>query len=74
MLDGGPKSIIAVFIVVIALLIFDRRRLLNDLKEKDGNNRKEVLELIEKYHKSKADTNDALHSVMLVLTKIEMKM
>lgn len=76
LLHGDTRSIIGVLILAIMFLFYDRVRLIKELKQRDSEERTDrdaLIELIEKHHKAAMETNEALHSVMIVLTRIEAK-
>jgi D-ribose pyranose/furanose isomerase RbsD len=73
-LNGGSKSVLAILLIIIVVLIFERIKLQKEIAKRDEKEYKELLELTDKYYKSKSDSNDSMHSIMLVLTKIEMKL
>jgi hypothetical protein len=76
LLHGDTRSIIGVLILAIMFLFYDRVRLIKELKQRDSEERTDrdaLIELIEKHHKSSIETNEALYSVMIVLTRIEAK-
>lgn len=67
---GGSGAIISLLIVVIGFLIWDRRRILNELNEKDDK----LSEVIHNYYEATIDTTKALDSLRMVLIEIKAKM
>jgi hypothetical protein len=70
LLSGGATGVIALLILVITGLLWDRRRVFSDNAKKD-----QKLDIImENYYKSNAAVTDALSSIKIVLAEISVKL
>jgi hypothetical protein len=70
LLSGGPAGVIALLMLVIAGLLWDRRRVFTDNAKKD----QKLDVMIENYHKSSISVGDALSSIKIVLAEISVKL
>ena len=70
LLSGGPAGVIALLMLVIAGLLWDRRRVFADNAKMD----KKLDVMIENYYKSSISVGDALSSVKIVLAEISAKL
>lgn len=73
-LGGGAGGMIALLMLIIGLMIWDRIRLLNDLKHVTDSHKKELAELIDKYYSSRQDVKEAINEIKIVMAKIESKL
>jgi len=70
LLAGGPPGIIALLMLVVAGLLWDRRRIFTDNARKD----QKIDMLIENYYKSSMAVGEALSSIKIVLAEISAKL
>jgi hypothetical protein len=70
MLSGGPHAIIAILMLVIALLLIERKRLIADLSNKDAK----IDKIIDDFHKGNITLTEALNSLKIVLFEIKAKL
>jgi hypothetical protein len=70
LLAGGPAGVIALLMLVIAGLLWDRRRVFIDNAKKD----QKLDVMIENYYKSSISVGDALSSIKIVLAEISAKL
>ena len=70
LLAGGPAGVIALLMLVIAGLLWDRRRVFTDNAKKD----QKLDVMIENYYKSSISVGDALSSIKIVLAEISAKL
>jgi hypothetical protein len=70
LLSGGPAGVIALLMLVIAGLLWDRRRVFSDSAKKD----QKIDVMIENYYKSSVSVGDALSSIKIVLAEISVKL
>ena len=70
LLAGGPPGIIALLMLVIAGLLWDRRRTFGDNAKKDA--KADIA--IENYYKSNLAVSEALGSIRIVLAEISAKL
>ena len=70
MIEGGPPAVIAVLLLVIVGLIFERKRLLAELIKKD----EKIDKIIDDYYKGNMTLSDALNSLKMVLYEIKSKL
>ena len=70
LLTGGPPGIIALLMLVIAGLLWDRRRIFSDDARKD----QKLDAMMENYHKSSVSVGEALSSIKMVLMEISTKL
>lgn len=78
LVDGGSSAVIAVLILVIGFLVWDRVQLLKRLSEslKQTLDAKEaekqvILEIIEKYHQGNLTMVQAINEIKVVLAAIQ---
>jgi hypothetical protein len=69
-LNGGPTALIAVFVIIILFLWFERKRLLHELEKKDDK----IDRIIDDYSKGNVTLGEALNSLKLVLYEIKGKL
>jgi hypothetical protein len=69
-LGGGPQAIIAVLIIFILILWFERKRLLAEIEKKDDK----IDRIIEDYTKGNVTLSEALNSLKFVLFEIKGKL
>ena len=67
--SGGPNAIPALFALVIVVLWFDRRDLLNTYKTKD----EKIDKILEDYYKGNMTLAEAVNSLRIVLIEIKNK-
>ena len=67
---GGLSGIIAILIIILILMIYDRRRLTAEITRKDEKMEK----IVEEYYKGNITLTEALQSLKLVLTEIKGKL
>jgi hypothetical protein len=67
MLGGGPQAFVAILAVIIALLLWERRRLLGDISKKD----EKIEKIIDDYYKGNLSLSEALTHLKLVLYEIK---
>jgi hypothetical protein len=70
LLTGGPPGIIALLMLVIAGLLWDRRRVFSDNAKKD----QKLDIMIDNYHKSSIAVGEALGGIKVVLAEISAKL
>lgn len=69
LVSGGPQAIIAVLILVIVMLIFDRKRMNAEMSKKDDK----LDKIIDDYYKGNTTLSEALNSLKMVLYEIKAK-
>jgi hypothetical protein len=69
-LTGGPSALIAVLVMIIIFLWFERKRLLHELEKKDDK----IDRIIDDYSKGNVTLGEALNSLKLVLYEIKGKL
>jgi hypothetical protein len=69
-LNGGPTALIAVLVMIIIFLWFERKRLLHELEKKDDK----IDRIIDDYSKGNVTLGEALNSLKLVLYEIKGKL
>jgi hypothetical protein len=70
LLSGGATGVVALLILVITGLLWDRRRVFMDNEKKD----KKLDLIMEHYYSSNAGVTDALSSIKIVLAEISVKL
>lgn len=70
MFGGGPEAIIAVLIMGIVLLLFERKRLLEQLSKKEEKMEK----IVDDYYRGNISLSEALNSLKSVLYEIKGKL
>ena len=70
LLTGGPAGVIALLMLVVAGLLWDRRRVFSDNAKKD----QKIDVLIENYYKSSISVGEAIGSIKIVLAEISAKL
>jgi hypothetical protein len=70
LLTGGPAGVIALLMLVVAGLLWDRRRVFGDNAKKD----QKIDVLIENYYKSSIAVGEAIGSIKIVLAEISVKL
>jgi hypothetical protein len=68
-LNGGPTAIIAVLVIVILALWFERKRLLGEVERKE----EKIDKIIDDYAKGNVTLSEALNSLKFVLAEIKGK-
>lgn len=66
-LGGGPQAVIAILMLIITLLIFDRRRLVKEVQRKD----EKIERIVDDYYKGNLTLTEALNSLKMVLYEIK---
>lgn len=66
LLNGGP-TVIAALILVIVALIWERNRLMNEIKDKETK----IDKIVDDYHKGNMTIAEAMNSLRFVLTEIK---
>lgn len=66
---GGPEGIIAILLLIVIGLIWERKRLLDQLKTKE----EKIDKIIDDYHNGNITLADALNSLKNVLFEIKGK-
>lgn len=69
-LAGGPSAIIAILIGVVGFLIWERRRLMKLLEQKDAK----IELIINDYHKGNISLVEALNSLKMVMVEIKSRL
>jgi hypothetical protein len=67
---GGPTGVIALLIVGLVVLWFERKRLLKEVEKKDNK----IEKIIEDYTKGNLTLSEALNSLKFVLFEIKSKL
>jgi hypothetical protein len=70
LLAGGPPGVMALLMLVVAGLLWDRRRVFSDNEKKD----QKLDVMIENYHKNSISVGEALNSIKIVLAEISTKL
>ena len=70
LLTGCPAGVIALLMLVVAGLLWDRRRVFSDNAKKD----QKIDVLIENYYKSSIAVGEAIGSIKIVLAEISAKL
>jgi hypothetical protein len=68
--EGGPSAIIAILVIGIVFLYYERRRLLGEVTKKDAK----IEKIIDDYYKGNLSLSDALTSLKIVLYEIKAKL
>jgi hypothetical protein len=69
LLAGGPAVVAAMALIILALL-WERRRLMNEIKEKEGK----LDKIVEDYHRGNLTIAEAMNSLKYVLAEIKGKL
>jgi K+ transporter len=69
LLNGGPAVIAALILFIIALL-WERRRLMAEIKEKETK----IDKIVDDYHKGNLTIAEAMNSLRFVLSEIKGKL
>lgn len=69
LLDGGPAVIAALILFILALL-WDRKRLVAEVKEKEAK----IDRIVDDYHKGNLTIAEAMNSLKYVLAEIKGKL
>jgi hypothetical protein len=69
-MSGGTSGVIALLVLVITGLLWDRRRMFTDNAKKDMK----LDTLMESHYKSNVAVNDALNSIKIVLAEISVRL
>jgi hypothetical protein len=69
-LGGGPKAIIALLVMFIGALLWDRRRLLSEISRKDDR----IERILDDYAKGNTTLAEALNQLRMVLFEIKSKL
>lgn len=67
--EGGPSAIIAILVIGIVFLFYERRRLLGEVTKKDAK----IDKIIDDYYRGNLSLSDALTSLKIVLYEIKSK-
>jgi hypothetical protein len=70
LLNGGPAGVIALLMLVVAGLLWDRKRVFSDSAKKD----QKIDVMIENYYKSSMAIGEAIGSIKVVLAEISVKL
>jgi hypothetical protein len=70
LLEGGDKGIIALLVLCICFLIYDRRNLIAALKAKE----EKIDKIVEGYYNGHLSVTDALNALKLTLAEIKGKL
>jgi hypothetical protein len=70
LISGGASGVIALLILVVAGLLWDRRRVFMDNAKKDMK----LDNLMENHYKSNLAVSEALNSIKIVLAEISVKL
>lgn len=76
--QGGAAAVVALLAVVVGLLVWDRKRLIETLNQttqrvydaKDSET-KSIKEIVDRYHKGNVDLVQALNEIKVVLVTIQ---
>lgn len=68
--SGGFKGIIALLVCFIALLIWDRKHLQENLEKKE----EKIEEILDNYYRSNITLGDALNGLKILLAEIKAKL
>lgn len=69
LLQGGPE-VVAVLLLFIMLLLFDRKRLLNELNKKDLR----IEKIVDDYHTASITLAEALNALKMVLYELKSRL
>lgn len=69
LLQGGPE-VVAVLLLFIMLLLFDRKRLLNEVTRKDAR----INKIVDDYHSGNMILTDAMNSLRMVLFELKSRL
>jgi hypothetical protein len=67
MLGGGPQAFVAILVLIVALLLLERRRLIADIQKKD----EKIEKIIDDYYKGNLSLTEALTHLKLVLYEVK---
>lgn len=67
LLGGGPQAIIAILLLMITLLILDRRRILKEVERKD----EKIEKIVDDYYSGNKTLTESLTSLRMVLLEIK---
>lgn len=70
LIEGGPQAVIAVLVIVIVGLFFERRRLLKEIEKKDDK----IDKIIDDYYRGNMTISEAFNSLKMVLFEIKSKL
>jgi hypothetical protein len=65
-LQGGPE-IVAVLLLFIVLLLFDRKRLIADVNRKDAR----IDKIVDDYHQGNITVSEAMNSLKIILFELK---
>jgi hypothetical protein len=68
-LQGGPE-IVAVLLLFIVLLLFDRKRLIADVNRKDAR----IDKIVDDYHSGNITISEAMNSLKMVLFELKSRL
>lgn len=68
--DGGPEAIIAVLILAVVMLLWERKRLLDQLLKKE----EKIDKIVSDYYRGNITLTEALNSLKTVLFEIKGKL
>jgi Tfp pilus assembly protein PilO len=66
LLMGGPHAIVVILTIAMVALLFDRKRLMNELERKETK----LDEMVESYQKSTLALAESLNALKVVLAEI----
>jgi hypothetical protein len=69
LLQGGPE-VVAVLLLFILLLLFDRKRLIAEVSKKDAR----IEKIVDEYHNGNLTLTDAMNSLRMVLFELRSKL
>lgn len=78
LMQGGSSAVISMLLIVLALLVWDRRQLVKVIAETtqrvyDAKDREtsSIKEIVDRYHRGSVDLVQALNEIKLVLVAIQ---
>jgi hypothetical protein len=74
LLAGGPIAIMSLLLGIIAFLIWDRLKLISSIKEHSSTYKKDLENLLEKYHQGQINLIQAFNEIKIILAKLEGKL
>lgn len=68
--DGGETGVVAVLILAISFLLYDRKRLISEISDKEDKLEK----VTEDYYKGTITISEAFNSLNVILTELKSKL
>lgn len=67
LVSGGPQAIIAIMVLILGALLWDRKRMITEMHRKDSK----IEKLIDDYYRGNMTLTDSLNSLKLLLYEVK---